>query len=121
MDILGAIFIAIFLVIIIYSNFYYLKKLQKNETHLKKKLFYFSTSVIFPCLIVFATAAILSSPALIELTGLKTDMSDYTTRIVFGSVIFPSSILANICFAKFYLKRISKTKNKNEIELIGTE
>jgi hypothetical protein len=120
MDLLGGIFIAIFLGIIIYSNFIFSKGVKKTETkHFKYKLFYFLTSVIFPCIVIFAITVILNSTTLFEISGLKIDISNYITRIFFGILIFPSSILANIYFSKFYIKRISKTKN--EIELIGTE
>lgn len=124
MDVLGGIFIAIFLGIVIYSNFIFFKGLKKTETKdFKYKLFYFLMSIIFPSSVVFCVAAILTSPALIEMSGLRTDMNDYTSRIIFGSVIFPPSILINIYISKFYLKRISKRKKENEIEieLIGTE
>lgn len=47
------------------------------------------------------------------------DTAGYAYRFVVGAIIFPSSIITNIYFGKFYLKRISKTKS--EIELIGKE
>ncbi|PXY42648.1 hypothetical protein DMB65_01075 [Flavobacterium cheongpyeongense] len=122
MDFLGGIFISIFLLIIIYSNFIFLKGLKRiEEKRSKYKIFFFLSSVIFPCFVVFIIAAILTSPALIEMSNLKFDMSNYNYRIIFGIIIFPPSILLNIYFSKFYLKRISTTKKENEIELIGTE
>jgi len=122
MDFLGGIFISIFLLIIIYSNFIFLKGLKRiEEKRSKYKIFFFLSSVIFPCFVVFIIAAILTSPALIEMSNLKFDMSNYNYRIIFGILIFPPSILLNIYFSKFYLKRISTTKKENEIELIGTE
>ncbi|WP_291146946.1 hypothetical protein [Flavobacterium sp. UBA7680] len=78
-------------------------------------------SVIIPSSVIFLVAALLTSPALIEMSSLRTDMNDKISRIIFGSVIFAPSILINIYFSKFYLKRISKTKKTNEIELIGKE
>jgi hypothetical protein len=122
MDILGGIFIAIFLGIVISSNFIFFKGFKKTEIkHFKYKFFYFLMSIIFPSSVVFVVAAILTSPAMMEASGIRIDMSNYTARIIFGILIFPLSILANIYFSKFYLKRISNTKKENEIELIGTE
>ncbi|KRD12799.1 hypothetical protein ASE21_02505 [Flavobacterium sp. Root901] len=124
MDILGGIFISILLLIIIYPNFIFFKGLRKTgEKHYKHKLFYFLISIILPSCVIFLVAAISTSPALIEMSGLKTDMKDYTSRIIFGSLIFPPCILINIYTSKFYLGRISKNQNKdkNEIELIGKE
>lgn len=122
MDYLGIFYIILLLVIIVYSNFTFFKGIKNIEKpHLKHQLFYFLMSLIFPCSIVFIVAIIISSPALLRLMHLNIDFSSDKYRVVIGSIIFPSSILANISFAKFYLKRISKTKNKNEIELIGKE
>lgn len=122
MDLLGGIFISILLLIIIYSNFIFFKGFKKTgEKHIKHKLFYFLMSVIIPSSVIFIVAALLTSPALIEMSGLRTEMNDKISRIIFGSVIFAPSILINIYFSKFYLKRISKTKKTNEIELIGKE
>lgn len=78
-------------------------------------------SLIFPCSIIFIIALLMTSPALIQLLNLKFDLNNLTTRSIIASIIFPPSILLNIYFSKFYLKRISKTKKENEIELIGTE
>jgi hypothetical protein len=65
--------------------------------------------------------AILMSPYLNKLLNLKIDFNSYTVRIIYASMVFPLSILANLYFANFYFKRISKVKNKNQIELIGKE
>ena len=122
MDFLGIIFITLLIGIIFYSNFTFLKSIQNNEKkHLKHKLFYFLMSFIFPSSIIFILAILITSPKLLELLNLNIDFTSYLYRIVIGLIIFPTSILANLYFAKFYLKRISKTKNKNEIELIGKE
>lgn len=120
MDKLGAIFLVTLVIIIVYPNFTFLKELKKIEkNHFKYKLIYFLMCLIFPCSVIFIVAAILSSPAFIDLLNLDIDTSTYTYRIFIGIIIFPLSIIINIYFTKFYLKRISKTKN--EIELIGKE
>lgn len=120
MDKLGAIFLVTLVIIIVYPNFNFLKELKKIEkNHFKYKLIYFLMCLIFPCSVIFIVAAILSSPGFIDLLNLDIDTSTYTYRIIIGTIIFPLSIIINIYFTKFYLKRISKTKN--EIELIGKE
>lgn len=120
MDELGVIFLVILFTIIVYPNFTFFKELKKIEkNHFKYKLIHFLMCLIFPCSIIFIVAAILSSPAFINLLNLDIDTSTYTYRIFIGIIIFPLSIIIYIYFTKFYLKRISKTKN--EIELIGKE
>ena len=120
MDALGAIFLFLLLTIIIYPNYLFLKKLKsiKNKQP-KHKLIYFLMSVIFPSIIIFLSAIFTTSPFVIHQLGINIDNNTYTSRIIFGCIIFPLSILINLFFLKFYLKRISKIKN--EIELIGTE
>ena len=120
MDALGAIFLFLLLMIIIYSNYLFLKKLKsiKNKKP-KHKLIYFLTSIIFPCIIIFLLAALTTNPFIINELGINIDNNTYTSRIIFGCIIFPLSILINLFFLKFYLSRISKITN--EIESIGTE
>ena len=122
MDFLGGFFLVTFILIIFYSNFIFFKELKKTEKkHFKHKLFYLLISIFFPCFIVFIIAAILTSPALIEMSDLKINISNNINRLIFGSSILITSILINLYIAKFYLKRISNTKKENEIELIGKE
>lgn len=122
MDYYKIIFRVLLTVVIIYPNYIFFKELKKNEKkHFRHNLLYFLISVVAPCSIIFLIALIMTSPALNQLINLKFDPKDLTSRIIVGSLIFPSSIVANLYFVKFYLKRITKTKNKNEIELIGKE
>jgi hypothetical protein len=120
MDILGGIFLFILLTTIIYPNYIFFKKLTDNRNKkLKHKIIYFLITVTIPCLIIFLAAAIITSAYLIKQFNLKFDFNNYSSRIIFACIIFPPSILVNIYFFKFYIKRISITKN--EIESIGTE
>lgn len=120
MDILKIIFRILLVAIVVYPNFYFFKELKNTgKYHFKHTLFYFIMSLILPCSIIFLIAVIITSPVLIDFLNLDIDTTGYTYRFIVGAIIFPSSIILNIYFAKFYLKRISKTKN--EIELIGKE
>ncbi|PWB26972.1 hypothetical protein DCO46_04550 [Flavobacterium sp. HTF] len=122
MDFLGVSYIIILLVIIFYSNFIFFKGIRNIEKkHLGHKLFYFLMSLVFPSIIIFLLAVLLSSSSLLKLFNWNIDYASIIYRIIIGCIIFPPSILVNIYFARIYLKRISKTKNKNEIELIGKE
>jgi hypothetical protein len=120
MDLLGGIFILLFLVIIIYPNFIFYKELKNiRKNHFKHKLFYFIISIIFPCSIVFTIAIIIASQFFDEMFDIKIGMNNYIFRLIYGCIIFPSGIFANVYAGKLYLKRI--TSKKNEIELIGKE
>jgi hypothetical protein len=105
---------------VIYSNYMFFKKLKNIQTkHLAHTSIYFLMSIISPVLIMLFFMLVVKSPRLIQILNLKIDYYDYPFRIIYGCVVFPLGFFANIYFAKFYLKRISKTKN--EIELIGKE
>ncbi len=121
MDLLGVIFIILFLITFAYPNYVFFKGLKNIQgKNYKNKAIYFFTSVIISCFIVCVVAMIIGSLDSIEIIDLKTGIyNNYIFRIIFGIAIFPPSILANIYIAKLYLKRISKTKN--ELELIGKE
>jgi hypothetical protein len=120
MDLLGGIFIFIFLVIIIYPNFVFYKGLKNiGKNHLKYKLLYFLITLIFSCAVVFTVAMIVASQIFDEMFDMSTKLNNYIYRIIFGCAIFPPGIFINIYFGKFYLKRISL--KKTEIELIGKE
>ena len=107
-------------IIVLYPNYLFFRKLKnaKGKTIIPKSI-YFLMSLLLPFLIMFLFMAILMSPYLNQLTNLKIDYDTYLIRIMYAVVVFPLSFIANIYFAKFYFKRISKTKN--EIELIGKE
>lgn len=120
MDALKIIFRILLVAIVVYPNFYFFKGLKNSgKYHFKHTLFYFIMSLILPCSIIFIITVIITSPVLIEFLNLDIDTAGYAYRFVVGTIIFPSSIITNIYFGKFYLKRISKTKS--EIELIGKE
>ncbi|GEM_PF-2804491 len=122
MDYFKVIFRILLAIVILYPNFIFFKGLKNsNKKHFKYQLLYFLMSLIFPCIIIFLIALVMTSPALIQLLNLNFDLNNLTTRIIIASIIFPPSILLNIYFSKFYLKRISNTKKENEIELIGKE
>jgi hypothetical protein len=124
MDNIALIYWAIILIIVLYPNYIFFKRLKnigkKNIVH---KSVYFLSSVLLPFLIMCFFMLIATSPRLMQILDLKIDYYEYSFRIIYASIVFPISILANLYFANFYLKRISKAKNenKNEIELIGKE
>ena len=107
-------------IIVVYPNYIFFKKLKSIETkHITHKSVYFLASIILPVLIMLFFMLVAKSPRLIQILDLKINYYDYPFRIIYGCIVFPLGIFANIYFGKFYLKRISKTKN--EIELIGKE
>jgi len=109
-------------IVIIYPNFYFFKRLKTSKKkYFKHQLIYFLISFIVPCAVIFLVALIMTTPGLLRFLKFNFDLDSVITRIIIGSIIFPPSILINIYFAKFYLKRISKTKKDKEIELIGKE
>lgn len=122
MDFLGGLFIVLFLATILYPNFVFFKGLKETKkNHYKHKLFYFLISIVISCSIVFVIAAMMVYWNLFKVLNLGPYLNGYLSRIIFETIIFCPSILVNIYIAKFYLKRISKTKKEKEIELIGIE
>lgn len=119
MEILGGLtFWFLIFVIVLYPNYMFFKKIKdvKRKTIIDKVI-YFLTSLILPFLVMISFTTILESYYGYILLNLKIDHNYFI--IIYAIVVSPPGYLANIYFAKFYLKRISKTKN--EIELIGKE
>lgn len=121
-DVIVVIYWILIASVIIHPNYIFSKKLKNIEKKLfSHKLIFFLMSIILPFLYMCFFLAILINPYLNNLISLKIDPETYSGRIIYASLVFPLAYLTNIYFAKFYIKRISKTKNKNEIELIGKE
>ena len=118
MDKLGFVFLVIVIVIIVVSNILFYKKLQKtHQKNFKYILLYFLFSLI-SIVTIGILYFIFQNSVLIDL--LKIEIKDtYADRITNCIIIFTLNSITNYYFSKFYIKRISKTKN--EIELIGTE
>lgn len=122
MDLLGVIFITVFLITIGYPNVIFFKELKLTpKNYFKYKLIYFLISVFIPCSIFIFCGLITLKTPINDFFRMEIDQKNYFFRIVFACIFFPPSILINIYISKIYIKRISKTKNKNEIELIGKE
>lgn len=117
MDLLGWVFSVTFFVSIAYPNIDFFRKLKfiKN-IKLKYKLIHVLISIIIPCLVIVLYTAVAMYSSLS-----KFDNGGYIYRIIFAGLVFPSCILGNIFFSKFYFKKISKLQNNNEIQLIGKE
>jgi hypothetical protein len=119
MDIAVYIYWVLIVITIGYPNYIFFKKLKNVKGKpIIHKLLYFLITLILLFAIIAVIMTILTSSYL-EKMGLKIDHNSYITRIMYAALVFPLAYLANIYIAKFYLKRISKTKN--EIELIGKE
>lgn len=122
MDALGVIFIVLFLITIFYPNFVFFKGLKKtSKSHYIHKLFYFLISVIISFSIFCGMTFIIIHWNIKIMLNSYVYLNTNIFRIIFESITFIFSLLTNLYILKFYLKRISKIKNKNEIELIGSE
>ncbi|WP_269237048.1 hypothetical protein [Flavobacterium flavigenum] len=120
-DIAVYIYWALIVIIITFPNYIFFKKLKDVKGKpIIHKLLYFLICLLTLFAIAIIFMALLTSPYLTELFGLKFDPDSYITRFIYGGLVFPLTYLANIYFGKLYLKRISKT-DKNELELIGKE
>ncbi|WP_276381559.1 hypothetical protein [Flavobacterium sp. H4147] len=121
-DYIVYIYWALIAITIVHPNYIFFKKLKnvKGKPIVHKLLYFFvSLLILFTIMLIFM--AILISPYLNELLDVKIDYNSYVVRFLYAGLVFPLTYLANIYIAKLYLKKISKTKNKNEIELIGKE
>ncbi|TDP02329.1 hypothetical protein EV145_103312 [Flavobacterium sp. 245] len=124
MDIVGAFFLFLFLLVLTVSNILFLKSLNKNEiTHFKYKLIFFVMCLVS----LFATVLtyyFFNKYILFGLFKIQMINSSYNARFTAVSSIGILNIIGNFLILKFYLKKIYlKEKNikTKEIELIGTE
>lgn len=123
MDILGAIFCIILLLIVLTTNIIFIRKINRtNNSHYKYKIFFFLISIVSISAIM-VIAALFQNVVLIDYFKLTVDIESYQYRIIIMTVLLLSNIIANFTLLKLYLKRGErKSKNKtNEIELIGKE
>lgn len=120
MDELGFIFLVILITIIVGSNILFYIKLKKTP---EKRFKYILTFFIFSLLsIAFIGILYFIFESSIVIDYFETEINDtYADRILKCFIIIILSSITNYYFSKFYLKRISKTKKENEIELIGEE
>ena len=118
MDFLGVIFLILFLLVLTISNVAFYRGINKaGNKDYKHMVSFFFICIITPA-IIFIFYFIFETSVLIDV--LKFEITDtYTERIAKLSVILPLNIIVNYFLVKLYLRKI--TKNKNEIELIGTE
>lgn len=109
----------LFLVIVILPNYFFFIKVRKIEKkRLKHALIFFLTSLILSFLIILFLAIL--KELISDFLNIKIK-HNISYMILFASLTLPLSVLLNLYLAKFYLKRISNTQNKNQIELIGKE
>ncbi|KFF04261.1 hypothetical protein B0A68_13915 [Flavobacterium reichenbachii] len=123
MDSLGFIFFILLLLMIILPNYLFQRKLKLTDlSYFKYKAIYLVIS-ISSLILVFVFFYYLKEYFLkyyFELnTNNKNEYEANKARTITVSIVLLLNSVLNIYFAKFYLKRISKTKN--EIELIGKE
>ena len=121
MDILGVLFILLFLIILIVTNIIFIKILKKNgiQNFNYKLLFFLGCIASFSIVIIFYY--IIHKNIIIDLLEIEINNNKKTRIIIFISVFILNSI-ANFAILKIYLKMIlTKNKKKHEIELIGKE
>lgn len=123
MDILGAIFCIILLLVLLATNIIFIRKINRsNNSHYKHKIFFFLISIVSISAIMIV-AALFQNAILIDYFKITMDIESYQYRIIIMTAILIINIIANVTLLKLYLKRRErKSKNKiNEIELIGKE
>ena len=118
MDVLGYVFFIVLVIILIFSNFYFLKELKKNAENrkFKYKFIGFLISVV-SCITITVTYFSFLFYFLEDILKLEIENSDFH-RLTMIFIIATSNGIANFLLLKLYLRRINKI---NEIELIGTE
>lgn len=123
MDLLGAIFSIILILIVLVTNIIFIRKINRtNSSHYKYKIFFFLISIASISAIMII-GAIFQNAFLIDYFKITMNIESYQYRIIVMTVILIINIIANFTLLKLYLKRRErKSKNKiNEIELIGKE
>ncbi len=123
MDILGAIFLIILVIIVLATNIIFIRKINRtNNNHYKYKIFFFLISIVSISTIMII-AALFQNIVLIDYFKITVDIESYLYRIIIMTVILSINIIINFTSLKLYIKRRErKSKNKiNEIELIGKE
>ncbi|MBF4487275.1 MULTISPECIES: hypothetical protein [unclassified Flavobacterium] len=123
MDLLGAIFSIILILIVLVTNIIFIRKINRtNSSHYKYKIFFFLISIASISAIMII-GAIFQNAVLIDYFKITMNIESYQYRIIVMTVILIINIIANFTLLKLYLKRRErKSKNKiNEIELIGKE
>jgi len=123
MDIVGAFFLLLFLLVLTVSNVLFIKNLKKNNiTQLKYKLIFFIISIISFVATIFSYY-IFNTYILIGLFEIQMINSTYKARFLAIFAIGVLNSVANFLLLRFCLKMIylKEQRRKNEIELIGTE
>jgi len=123
MDILGAIFLIILVIIVLATNIIFIRKINRtNNNHYKYKIFFFLISIVSISTIMII-AALFQNIVLIDYFKITVNIESYLYRIIIMTVILSINIIVNFTSLKLYIKRRErKSKNKiNEIELIGKE
>ncbi|WP_055095692.1 hypothetical protein [Flavobacterium aquidurense] len=123
MDLLGAVFSIILILIVLVTNIIFIRKINRtNDSHYKYKIFFFLMSIASISAIMII-GAIFQNVVLIDYFKITMNIKSYQYRIIIMTVILIINIIANFTLLKLYLKRRErKSKNKiNEIELIGKE
>ncbi len=124
MDIVGAFFLLLFLLIFTVSNILFIKSLKKSEiAHFKYKLIFFVMCLV-SAFVAVLTYYFFNKYILFGLLKVQMINSTYEARFTAVSSIGILNIIGNFLILKFYLKNIYlKEKNikTKEIELIGKE
>ncbi len=104
------------LMIVVLPNYLFYKKLRNIKTkRFKHTLFFFLISIILS-LTVFCILAVLRE-LISDLVNIRIKNNN-TFMILFVTATLFFSVLANLFFLNFYLRKIN---NRKEIELIGKE
>ncbi|CAD0004443.1 hypothetical protein BXU10_04030 [Flavobacterium sp. LM4] len=123
MDIVGAFFLFLFILILTVSNILFIKSLKKNNIKIfKYKLMFFLMSIVsfFAAILIYY---LFNKYVLIRLFKIQMINSTYKARFMAVLSIGIINSIGNFLISKFYLSKIylKENTNKIEIELIGTE
>lgn len=123
MDTLGAVFLILFLIIIVTSIVIFLKRLKEIGVNDFKYKLIFSTFCLISVVAILLTYYFLQKIILIDLLELKITINSYKNRISTILIVMILNIIANLYLSKIYLNTIylKKLTNRDEIELIGKE
>ncbi|MEL1254347.1 hypothetical protein AAEO57_11210 [Flavobacterium sp. DGU38] len=106
----------VFVIIIALPNYLFYKKLRNiKKRHFKYQLIFFFVSLIISFLVLLSLAIL--KEIISDLLNIRIK-ENITYMVFFTIVLLPMSVLANMFFLNFYLRKINKI---NEIELIGKE
>ncbi len=123
MDLLGAIFLVILIIVMLVTNIIFFRKISKTKSaYFKYKISFFLISII-SIAILLIMAALFESLILTDYFEAKIDFGGYTYRTAIMVTVLALNIMINFFLLRSYLKKayLKENTKTEEIELIGIE